>query len=79
MSRPRYIDRESIRAERVSLALPAKLYEGVSTMAAIRRTSINDLVCSIIAGVVEKNQPVLDDFIAARKKASDAVNLTADD
>lgn len=78
MARPRYTDRDLIRAERISLALPVNLYEGVATMAAIRGTSINGLLCSIITGVVEKNQSVIDEFNSARSRAAAAVNLNAD-
>lgn len=75
MARTRNPNRESIRNARVSLVVPEKTYAGLTTLALLSRTSVNDFVCNLLDSVVRQNSDVIQKFDAAIKDAADDVNL----
>jgi hypothetical protein len=83
MARPRNTDRESVKSERVSIALTPAIMSGATTLAQIQGTSLNDFVATLIERAVKKNAPVIEKFNAALENAlADAragVNLEGDD
>lgn len=79
LARPRKTNRETLRTERISLALPAADYAGVSTLAAIQGVSLNEFLCAVVAQLVQKNLPTIESFNAARQQAADSINLNVDD
>lgn len=78
MARPRTKDRESIRSERVSLALTPATYDGLIALAQCKACTVNDLLVGVIDKLVAKNATVIAEFKAAQDKAADAVNLSVD-
>lgn len=75
LARPKNVDRESIKTERVSIALTPPVYNGVLSLAQIQGVSVNELVGELIERVVKQNAAVIADFNAARDKAAETVNL----
>lgn len=78
MARPRTKDRESIRSERVSLALTPATYDGLIALAQCKACTVNDLLVGILDRLIEQNATVIADFKAAQDKAAAAVNLSVD-
>lgn len=78
MPRPKNSNRESIRSERVPLAMTPAGYDKLATLAVIRGVSINELVNAILEPVLERNSATIDSFNAARQKAADEIDLAAD-
>lgn len=75
MGRPRTTDRDKIRSERFSLVLTPVTYDGVRAMALAKGISVNDLIATILEGVVKKNATVIENFYAAQREAAAAINL----
>lgn len=65
MARPRNTDRESVKSERISIALTPAIMSGATTLAQIQGTSLNDFVATLIENAVKKNAPVIEQFNAA--------------
>ena len=76
MSRPRRLDRESIRAERLSLSLTPKNYDAVVTLAQIKGTSINELITGMIDQLVAQNAAIIEEFTATQSNFADRLNLS---
>lgn len=63
------------RNERVSLVLTPNAYQAVATLAQIQGISVNNLIASILDGVIEKNVTVIEKFNAALTEARADVTL----
>ena len=63
------------RTERVSLVLTPDTYQAVATLAQIQGISVNNLIASILDGVIEKNATVIEKFNAALTEARADVTL----
>ena len=79
MPRPRNTDRNTIRSERISLAMTPATYDAIACLAQIRGISVNEFVVKILDAIAEKNSKVVADFDAARKKAAEAITVDVDD
>ena len=75
MSRPRIKSSSEKRTERVSLVLTPDTYQAVTTLAQIQGMSLNDLIASILDGVIEKNAIVIEKFNVALTEARADVTL----
>ena len=75
MSRPRVKSSSKKRTERVSLVLTPDTYQAVTTLAQIQGMSLNDLIASILDGVIEKNAIVIEKFNVALTEARADVTL----
>lgn len=75
MSRPRIKNSSEKRTERVSLVLTPDTYQAVAILAQIQGISVNNLIASILDGVIEKNAPVIEKFNAALTEARADVTL----
>ena len=51
---------EESRKKRVSLIVTPSMYNDVTTMAAIRGTTINDFIIGLIEPVIKKNRATID-------------------
>lgn len=78
MARPRLAERDSIRTERISLALSPVLYSGIKALADIQEVSVNDLLNTVVDNLVKKNREAISNFNTARRKAAESVDLTLD-
>lgn len=78
MARPRLAERDSIRTERISLALSPVLYSGIKALADIQEVSVNDLINTVVDNLVKKNREAISNFDTARRKAAESVDLTLD-
>ena len=63
------------RIERVSLVLTPDAYQAVAILAQIQGISLNNLIASILDGVIEKNATVIEKFNAALTEARADVTL----
>lgn len=68
MARPRNADRSQIRNARLSLAVPASVYDGLFSLAQMKDVSVNDLICSVLARLVETNHEVIQAYSADKKR-----------
>ena len=75
MSRPRIKNSFEKRTERVSLILTPDTYQAVATLAQIQGISVNNLIVSVLDGVIEKNATVIEKFNAALTEARADVTL----
>ena len=75
MSRPRIKNSFEKRTERVSLVLTPDTYQAVATLAQIQGISVNNLIVSVLDGVIEKNATVIEKFNAALTEARADVTL----
>lgn len=75
MSRPRIKNSSEKRTERVSLVLTPEAYQAVAILAQIQGISVNNLISSILDGVIEKNAIVIEKFNTALTEARADVAL----
>lgn len=75
MARPRKENRETVRAERVSLALTPAQYHGLVSIAAMMGTTLNDFIGGLISQVVNANRTIIDEFEVDRQRHVDRLNL----
>ena len=75
MSRPRIKNSFEKRTERVSLVLTPDTYQAVATLAQIQGISVNNLIVSVLDGVIEKNATVIEKFNTALTEARADVTL----
>ena len=78
MARPKTLSAAEKKTVRVSLMMTPALYADISTLAQIKRTTINDLVCSLATQVVKKNRQTIDDASSAMKNYAAQIELTLD-
>lgn len=76
MARPKKDDRKSIRSERISLALTPTAYDGITALATIRDTTVNNLIGEFCELLVAQNADVIKRFVAERDKAAAQINLS---
>ena len=75
MARPKTLTDETKKSARVSLLMTQQMLDDVTTLAQIKKVSLNDLFTSLAAQVVKKNRGVIDNVNATLKKAALDVNL----
>lgn len=75
MSRPRIKNSSEKRTERVSLVLTPDAYQAVAILAQIQGISVNNLIASILDGVIEKNATVIEKFNTSLIEARADVTL----
>ena len=76
MARPKTLTAEATRSARVSLLMTPKLYDDVTTLARIKKMSLNDLFNQLAAQVVDKNHEAIDAVQSAMAAAEPTVNLS---
>ena len=76
MPRPKSQNRADNRTERISLALPPAIYDGIKSIAEIQGVTVNELLNSVAAELVKKNAVVIKDYDSMRTKVADALNLS---
>ena len=74
MARPKN-DTEK-KSERVSLLLTPQMFEDISTLAQIRKMSLNDLFTSLAAQAIKKNQHAIDEVKSVMAKVSSSVQTS---
>ena len=79
MPRPRNTDRNTIRSERISLAMKPATYDAITSIAQISGVSANEFIVGVLERIAEKNSGIVADFDAARKKAAEAITVDVDD
>lgn len=73
MARPRNADRSQIRNARLSLAVPSSVYDGLFSLAQMKDVSVNDLICSVLARLVDTNHEVIQAYSADKQKHASAI------
>lgn len=76
MARPKITDRNTIRTERISLALTPATYYGIKTLADIKGLSVNDLLNSVADELVKKNAATIVEYEKHRARLADSLNLS---
>ena len=76
MARPKIADRNTIRTERISLALTPATYDGIKTLADLKGISVNDLLNSVADELVKKNAATIAEYEKHRTRLADALNLS---
>lgn len=76
MPRARNNNRDSIRSERISLALTPAVFDGIKTLADIKAVTVNELLNAVAAELVKKNAVAIKEYDAARAKAAEKLNLS---
>ena len=76
MARPKIADRNTIRTERISLALTPATYDGINTLADLKGISVNDLLNSVADELVKKNAATIAEYEEHRARLADALNLS---
>ena len=61
MARPKTLSEYEKKSARVSLLMTTQMLEDVTTLAQIKKVSLNDLFTSLAAQVVKKNRQSIDD------------------
>ena len=79
MARPKTLTDETKKSARVSLLMTPKLCKDVTTLAQIKKISVNDLLCSLAAQIVKKNRGAIDEVQSVMEKVSATVDLTLED
>lgn len=78
MARPKTLSEYEKKSARVSLLMTTQMLEDVTTLAQIKKVSLNDLFTSLAAQVVKKNRQSIDEVQGVMSKVSPAVQLTID-
>lgn len=78
MARPKTLSEYEKKSARVSLLMTTQLLDDCTTLAQIKKVSLNDLFTSLAAQVVKKNRQSIDEVQGVMNKVSQAVQLTID-
>ena len=78
MARPKTLSEYEKKSARVSLLMTTQMFDDVTTLAQIKKVSLNDLFTSLAAQVVKKNRQSIDEVQGVMSKVSPAVQLTID-
>lgn len=79
MARPRSLNREAIKSERVSIALTPAIFNAANTLAQIQGISLSGFVASLIEGAVKKKEHVIEKFNAALADARAGLEEVSDE
>ena len=78
MARPKTLSEYEKKSARVSLLMTTQMFDDVTTLAQIKKVSLNDLFTSLAAQVVKKNRQSIDEVQGVMSKVSPGVQLTID-
>ena len=78
MARPKTITDAQRKSARVSLLLTQQMLDDVTTLAQIRKVSLNDLFTSLAAQLIKKNRQAIDEVQSVMSKVSPSVEITLD-
>ena len=77
MARPKTMTEAQRKSARVSLLL-TQMLDDVTTLAQIRKVSLNDLFTSLAAQLIKKNRQAIDEVQSVMSKVSPTVEITLD-
>lgn len=78
MARPKTLSDTEKKSARVSLLMTPQLLADVTTLAQIKKVSLNDLFTSLATELVKKNRQAIDEVQGVMVKVSPTVELTLD-
>lgn len=78
MARPKTMTEAQRKSARVSLLLTQQMLDDVTTLAQIRKVSLNDLFTSLAAQLIKKNRQAIDEVQSVMSKVSPTVEITLD-
>lgn len=78
MARPKTLSDAEKKSARVSLLMTPQMLADVTTLAQIKKVSLNDLFTSLAAELVKKNRHAIDEVQNVMIKVSPTVELTLD-
>ena len=78
MARPRTLSDSERKSARVSLLMTPQMFADITTLAQIKKVSINDLFTSLAADLIKKNRHAIDEVQDVMFKVSPTVELTLD-
>lgn len=78
MARPKTVTEAQRKSARVSLLLTQQMLDDVTTLAQIRKVSLNDLFTSLAAQLIKKNRQAIDEVQSVMSKVSSTVEITLD-
>ena len=78
MARPRILSDSERKSARVSLLMTPQMFADITTLAQIKKVSINDLFTSLAADLIKKNRRAIDEVQDVMFKVSPTVELTLD-
>lgn len=64
------ITAEELRRSRLTLAVPKNIANGIITLAQIKNTSINDLICNLLGEYVKINSAAIEKFESSREESA---------
>ena len=79
MARPKTLKESERKSSRVSLLLTPALLADVTTLAQIKKISLNDFFISLAAQVVKSNRLAIDEVQAVMNKVAPEVELVVED
>lgn len=79
MARPKTLSDGQRKTARVSLLMTPRLFDDITTLARIKKISVNDLFCLLAEQTVKKNRVAIDTVQKILNDVSSTVDLTIDD
>ena len=76
MARPKTLSDTQKKSARVSLLMTRQMLDDVTTLAQIKKVSINDLFTSLAAELIKKNRQAIDEVQEVMSKVSPTVQTT---
>lgn len=79
MARPQKLSPEEKRTVRATLLMTPAEYEGVSVLAQLKDATLNEFVCSVLAGLIRKNAEAIEGFKADKERRAAEIDLSLED
>ena len=76
MARPKTLSDSSRKTARVSLLMTPKMLADVTTLAQIKKLTLNELFLSLAADLLKKNRQAIDEVQNVMNKVSPTVEIT---
>lgn len=78
MARQKTLSEAERKSARMSLLMTKQMADDINTLAQIKKTTLNDLMCSLAAQIIKKNRQAIDEVQNVMNKVADTVELTLD-
>ena len=78
MARPKTLSDYEKKSARVSLLMTAQMLDDMTTLAQIKKVSLNDLFTTLAAQVIKKNRQQIDEVQQVMTRISPTVELALD-